>query len=264
MTLQGVQKPFVKLQISSNLTNGFLEKNFRRDVRIGELKSKLELITGCDYQHVQLELFSCDGDRMMAMADDHQMLGAYPVEDGMRLHCTDNSKNALDYEAEGNEEACAMFEMTDEEYDKRPNTFRSWLKANKLGRYREVDPEEAKREQEERERVRAQELAHLALMQRGARCEVNVYRRDLLLHPDESFRATGALRGTVMFAGPVGKRPEPWIGVVLDEPFGMCDGTAFPGERHFQCNAKYGLYVRPQAITVGDFPELGIEDLDEI
>lgn len=264
MSLQGVQKPYVKLQITSNLTSGFLEKNFQRSLRIGELKSKLELITGCDYQRVQLELFHADGSAVMALTDDGQMLGAYPVEDGMRLHCTDDSKSAHEFEIdEAEEEVACGFEMTDEEYDKRPNTFRRWLKENKLGRYREIDPEEQKRAEEEKARAMAEELALLAAMAKGDRCEVALNKVHLLLPSDLPCRASGCVRGTVMFVGPIGAKPEPWVGVRLDEPFGVCDGSA-QDVRYFECRPKYGVFARPQAVSVGDFPELGIEDLDEI
>ena len=53
-----------------------------------------------------------------------------------------------------------------------------------------------------------------------------------------------------------------WIGIQYDEPFGKNDGSV-EGKRYFQCQPKYGGFVRVGNVTVGDFPEEGFSD-DEI
>lgn len=49
-------------------------------------QGKLELITGCPAQSVDLQLFDKDGNMIVAMSDDDALFGSYPVDDGMRVH----------------------------------------------------------------------------------------------------------------------------------------------------------------------------------
>lgn len=62
----------------------------------------------------------------------------------------------------------------------------------------------------------------------------------------------------------IGKVPDMgegyFIGIQLDEPFGKNNGS-FKNVKYFECLNKYGMFLRPDEIEVGDFPEL---DIDEI
>jgi len=45
----------------------------------------------------------------------------------------------------------------------------------------------------------------------------------------------------------------------LDEPFGKNDGK-YINIKYFDCPDKYGLFVRPDKIDIGDYPELELDD----
>lgn len=44
-----------------------------------------------------------------------------------------------------------------------------------------------------------------------------------------------------------------WVGIKLDEPYGDSDGIV-KGVKYFEAANKYGIFVRPNQLEVGDFP----------
>ena len=44
-----------------------------------------------------------------------------------------------------------------------------------------------------------------------------------------------------------------WVGVVLDDPSGECDGSV-GGTQYFECPDLFGSFVRPKDVEIGDFP----------
>jgi len=75
----------------------------------------------------------------------------------------------------------------------------------------------------------------------------------------------GGRRGEVMFVDKVEELNLGfWVGVALDEPMGLGDGTA-KGKRYFDClGPKYGTFARPDKVIVGDFPDLFDEEMAEL
>ena len=76
----------------------------------------------------------------------------------------------------------------------------------------------------------------------GSRCEV------------ESTEPGLHKRGTVRFVGPTnfGGAGGVWVGVEYDEPMGKNDGSV-QGKQYFTCAPKFGVFVRPDKVRLGDF-----------
>ena len=81
----------------------------------------------------------------------------------------------------------------------------------------------------------------------GDRCEVTV----------------GGKRGEVKYVGKIPQIAPGWfVGVQYDEPVGKNDGVV-KGKRFFDCPPKYGGFLRPDKLSVGDFPELDDDVADD-
>uniref|UniRef100_A0ACB8FSG2 Uncharacterized protein n=1 Tax=Sphaerodactylus townsendi TaxID=933632 RepID=A0ACB8FSG2_9SAUR len=137
------------------------------------------------------------------------------------------------------------FEISDTEYGKRTDSARSFLKRNRLGQFNE---EEMVKKEAEQKLRQTEEKTLAEAIPVGSRCEVRVVGQ-----PNK--------RGTVMYAGVTEFKPGYWIGIKYDEPLGKHDGSV-GGKRYFECPLKYGAFVKPQQVTVGDFPEedYGLDD----
>uniref|UniRef100_A0A182JDA5 CAP-Gly domain-containing protein n=1 Tax=Anopheles atroparvus TaxID=41427 RepID=A0A182JDA5_ANOAO len=225
----------INISNSHNDTVSF-ERKYSRALTLGELKGKLETITGGCAGTMQLELYC--GDRLVRkLDDDSQPLFSYPIEDGMRIHVTDNFQYI--------QENVAKFELSQEEYEKKADSVRSFLKKNKLGKYNAEEMaklEEDRKRQEEEDRKKVEETAI------GSRCRVTTKGQPTRI-------------GTIMYKGPLESKPGTFFGVKFDEPLGVNDGSV-NGKRYFECSPKYGSFVAVKAVEVGDFPpeEFSLED----
>lgn len=242
-----IPKGLVLLLVThSNLKQKWPEIRVDLHTTIGELKDKLYKHGGTGTSYQDLRLRDTLGNTLVNLTDDSKMLGYYGVENGMNIHIVDEDPFSLS--RNGGLEDVTLVEkyvMEDKDYDKLDNSLRAYKK-----KMREKDPywtflKENRREPREdeaslycKENVKGFKI--------GDRCEVK----------------PGNRRGTLCWIGEDLKfRPGYWVGVKLDEPVGKNNGTV-KGKRFFEAKEKYGVFVRPNRITVGDFPEIDFENLD--
>eukprot|EP00297_Palpitomonas_bilix_P011230 CAMPEP_0113899418 /NCGR_PEP_ID=MMETSP0780_2-20120614/20014_1 /TAXON_ID=652834 /ORGANISM="Palpitomonas bilix" /LENGTH=272 /DNA_ID=CAMNT_0000891571 /DNA_START=184 /DNA_END=1002 /DNA_ORIENTATION=- /assembly_acc=CAM_ASM_000599 len=241
----------------SNLQAKFMEIRLDLHMTIASVKEKIRNHTGTAVQHMDLVLKDQSNKPLVELNDDTKMLGFYSPQNGYYIHVIDNDPHSLSKKG-GLDDVSQVkkYTMSDEEYDKRENTYKKYKE-----KMRETDPtwtlqkEIAKRngqpipETINDPEFQKDEAEAIAV---GKRCQV---------YP-------GDRRGEVMYVGKVEGLPLGyWVGVKYDEPVGKNDGSV-RGQRYFECDMKYGAFIRPSNVTVGDFPpeddELLLGDGDEM
>ncbi|KAI8974700.1 CAP Gly-rich domain-containing protein [Pilobolus umbonatus] len=234
----------VILYVDTNQERISSERRFDKSLTIDQLKYKLETIVGVPYATQKLDLYR--GDLLLGpMDDDTRMLGSYPVEDYMRIQVTDTNPHHVRNQYT-DVSLVEKFEITDEQYQQKSDTVRAFKERNRLGRFSD---EAAKRE----EQVLESYEEALKNIKVGDRCRVITDETEV------------SKLGTVRFIGTTSFQAGPWVGVQYDEPLGKNDGSV-KGERYFECPKKYGGFVRPTKVEVGDFPEEDLfdDDLEEM
>nr|CAG4648251.1 EOG090X0DT2 [Moina brachiata] len=241
--IQVITQSTVNVHITSNVTSFCAEKRFPKNITVGELKGKLELVTGANPSSMVLEVYNKEKEFVCTLTSDSALIGSYPIDDGMTIHVTDNLLKRGEFE---DVSKVQKFELSEEDYSK-PDSVKAFLERNRMGKYNE---EEVKKKQEEQEMKDAEEEKTAQALQVDQRCEVSV--------PGQPKR-----RGVIKFAGKTHFKPGYWVGIHYDEPLGKNDGSV-EGKRYFTCPPKYGAFVKPAHVTMGDFPELFDEEMDEM
>ncbi|KAL9614114.1 MAG: hypothetical protein Q9167_001399 [Letrouitia subvulpina] len=225
------------------------EKRITPSWSLSILKAKLEPITGIPPSLQKLSLRLPGQKQVVLEAQDEGItqIGAWPLVAYAELHVSslDPSSNlAIPPPAD-----VPKYEMPAEIYSSLPDTVLAYKRSHKIGRF---DPHAS-----ENQELKVNEMwkdIHERNFAVATRC---------ILPPGND------RRGTIASIGLIPELPGegPWIGVRLDEPTGKNDGTV-NGRRYFECGMKHGVFVRPERVDVGDWPELGIgkedSDLEEI
>ncbi|XP_069118545.1 tubulin-folding cofactor B-like [Argopecten irradians] len=244
-----VTQSVVTVRVTSTGNTFGSERRFQKDLTVAEVKGKLELVTGSIATNMKLEAYSKEDKLICKLDNDEALLGSYPVDDGMRLHVVDSTVRLGEFEDTSKVE---KFELSEDAYAKRSDSVRAFKERNKMGRFKEISPEEQQRLDEEKEKKLEAEKQKADSIKVGDRCEVRV--------PEQLYK-----RGEVKYVGLTDFKEGYWVGVQYDEPVGKNDGSV-KGKQYFECPEKYGGFVRVNHVEVGDFPEedLGFSDEDEI
>jgi tubulin-folding cofactor B len=246
-TLRNIQietdsNPWLKIHIvTSQTASAITERKFEKSLTIGQLKGKLELLTGYSSGSMELIIEDKKGNKIgeIKSSENDKMLGSFQIDDGMTIRV--NDPDAVDW---NNLDKVEKVEMDDEVYDSfKPTsvkpTVREYKRIHKLGKF---NPEFQKKAQSDFDENEQMEKEARERIKKGNRCEVKM--------------ANGVKhRGEVKFLGETEfKKDLLWIGVQLDEPYGKNNGSV-AGKEYFTCPASYGVFVRPGNVEVGDYPE---------
>mmetsp|Transcript_17563 Transcript_17563/g.29447 ORF Transcript_17563/g.29447 Transcript_17563/m.29447 type:complete len:270 (+) Transcript_17563:357-1166(+) len=229
---------------------------------IGQVKDKFRTHIGTHAEHQRL-ILKIDGRQVCEMNDDSKMLGFYSVQSGNEIHVIDTDPFSLSRGGGLTDTSLIeKYKMEDEVYDKRAGTMREFIREQ-----RKKDPNFKLKPKSTG--PGAAGTAGTATAAGGGGPQVSGV--DGVSLPAEvpglesvegievgmRCQATpGARRGTVMFVGEIEeiKSGGYWVGIKLDEPSGSNDGSV-KGVRKFECEDKYGAFVRGTNLKVGDYPE---------
>lgn len=224
----------------SNLARKIVDIRLELHMSIGQVKEKIYRHCGTSPEAMELVLKSTNGQNLAVLNDNSKKLGFYSVQSGMTLHVIDTDPFSL---SKGggldNVSLVEKYEISEEKYENRKNTVRAY-KREQLAKDPNWKPPTL-RHDNVRTNVPATPAPgpdSVASMRVGDRCEVQ----------------PGGRRGTVQYLGEVPEIAEGyWVGVVFDEPVGKGNGCV-KGKVYFKAEPKFGGFIRPPNVTVGDFP----------
>ena len=221
------------------------ERRLPSDTALLAIKGRLELLCGVPPEAQKLSIWSSRTDDkdsrpslILHLNENHasKTLEELGVKDGMGILLEDQrSRSERDQFGAEEEEKVQKYEMDDETYAQRSDTVLAYKQRMKMGRFGDSQSTSSSDAGQLPDQYKV-----------NARCEVE-----------------GSRRGTIRYVGETEFAKGHWIGVEYDEPVGKNDGSV-AGKRYFSCTHKFGGFVKPEKVNVGDFPVRSIEDeLDE-
>ncbi|KAJ3787256.1 tubulin-folding cofactor B [Lentinula aff. detonsa] len=214
------------------------ERRFDLHITVEQLKSKLELFTGIPASTQLISVLNSEGDPTVVtqLSDNSKALGFYSLRDWQVLKVDDLNPSASFTGQLTDVSQVDKFELSDEAYAQRKDSVLAYKQQHQVGRF--APKTEITKE--------APPSVGISV---NSRCEV------------ESSEPGLSKRGTIRFVGETKFASGVWVGIEYDEPFGKNDGSV-KGDRYFTCRPNYGVFVKPEKVKPGDFPELEL-DMDE-
>lgn len=182
-----------------------------------------------------LKLLDDAGNTVTTMNDNEAPLGAYSPYDFYTIHIVDMDPSTVNFD---NVEDVPKYSISEDSYNSRTDTFRKFKEHLSQENSDLFSPPEVEIFNDYMEEVAVN-------IRVGQRCRLN----------------PGDKRGVIQYVGKVPEaQPGYFIGIELDEPLGKNNGSV-KGKQYFECAPKYGVFVRPNVVDVGDFPPI---DEDEV
>ena len=236
--------PVIKINATHSHTKTVLaEIRFAKSQKLFEVKEVLARKFGTLPEYTKLKLIRSNGEEEpLTNFDEEKSLKELKIEDMDFIHVHDlNPNSALVQTNFDDTSTVKKYEISEEDYMKRTDNARKF-KQKLLS-----DPNYKAMIESSQGPTYEEEASQIEI---GSRCLLG-----------DGFR-----RGEVKFVGMVKEMGHGfWVGVKLDEPMGDTNGT-LKGKLYFQCNDKFGVFVRPDYVKVGDFPpeDLFNAEVDEI
>lgn len=123
---------FVRLTVTTEGSDLGCERAFNRNITVGELKQRLELLTGAAYNRMKLELRNKESPNQLleALNEDDRKIGDYPAMDtGLLLKVIDPSMGIFD-----EVDAVEKMKISEDRYA-QVNNVRSFMQQHGLGRF---------------------------------------------------------------------------------------------------------------------------------
>lgn len=237
--------PSINLIVTHNILKLNHEKRYDDGTTIGNFKNKMVMVCGSNPKDMILQLKDATGEVLKTLQPDDATFAGLGVQNNSYIHIVDTNPKGGMAETMANFSMgvgpkVEKFEIDEKKYNARDDTFKKFKK-NTLRKF--TADKQAEKEALEK---KWEDLS--SDWKVGIRCETD----------KPGFKH----RGEIMYIGGIEGASSVFIGIKLDEPYGKNNGFA-KGKQYFQCEPKYGIFMRPTTVKVGDFPPLDDFDMDD-
>lgn len=222
----------IKLNATHSHTKTVLaELRFYKSQKLYEIKESLSRKFGTLPEYMKLKIIRKNGEEQpLTNFDEERSLKELRLEDFDTIHVIDLNPNSTLVQTNFDDlSTVKKYEISEKDYMKRGDNARKF-KQKFLN-----DPLYKSMVESSKGPTYEEEAAQIDV---GKRCLLG----------------DGVRRGEVKYVGLVKELGHGfWIGVQLDEPMGDSNGK-INTHTYFQTENKYGIFVRPDYVKVGDFP----------